>query len=268
MPEKNTRELHPSSALQVYTCGVCSAVSREIVRQWNEDHKDFQAELSMGGSVDLARKVKEGVPVDVVILADESNFSELLMPEFVDKYTVFAANSMVIAANEGYEISDEDWIEKLTAPDATFAHRDPYGDPCGYRSVMAMLLADRVQPGLSKKLMEHPGHLGMDKKVSFKDLPPYKYEFVYGSGAELSGRSFAHLPAIMNQSDESLRSEYAKVSFKCDENTEVVCTPIAHAIAMPKAALHKKEAKEFIEKYLSFDFKAAGFVEERREVTA
>ena len=259
-------ERHPDKALQVFSCGVCMNVTRKMIDKWNEAHPELPAELTPGGSVDLVRKIIAGAPCDVAVVADESNFSELLMPDYVPGYTVFAANSMVIAANEGYEINDDNWVEKMLDPDIKFAHRDPYGDPCGYRSVMAMLLADKYMPGLSDKLMNHPGHLGMVRNVPLFKLPPYQYEFTYGSGAELSGRSFARLPAIMDQSDASLADEYATVSFDCDENTRVVCTPIGHAIAIPFASKRKEAAKEFVDAYLAYDFAGDGFVERRETV--
>lgn len=261
MAEKN-----PEKALQVFSCGVCMNVTRKMIARWNEAHPELPAELTPGGSVDLVRKIIAGTPCDVVVVADESNFSELLMPEYVPGYTVFAANSMVIAANEGYEIDDDNWVEKMLDPNIKFAHRDPYGDPCGYRSVMAMMLADKYMPGLSDKLLNHPGHLGMVRNVPLNQFPPYQYEFTYGSGAELSGRSFAKLPAIMDQSDVSLKDEYATVAFDCDENTRIVCTPIGHAIAIPMASINKEAAKEFADAYLAYDFEGDGFVKRRETV--
>ena len=261
MTEKNSEQ-----ALQVFSCGVCMNVTRKMVARWNELHPELPAELTRGGSVDLVRKIRAGASCDVVIVADESNVSELLMPDYVPGYTVFAGNSIVIAANDGWEISDDDWVDKLLDPSIKFAHRDPYGDPCGYRSVMAMMLADKFRPGLSQKLLDHPGHLGMARKVPLDQLPAYQYEFTYGSGAELAGRKFARLPAVMDQSDPALADEYATVAFDCDENTRVVCTPIGHAIAIPYKSAHKEAAKEFVDAYLAYDFKGDGFVSRRKAV--
>ena len=255
-----------TAALQVFSCGVCSSVTRKMIDRWNLRHPELPARLTRGGSVDLVRQIVAGADCDVVIVADESNIAGLLLPDQVPGYAVFAGNRMVVAANPGYDIDDDNWVDRLLDPAVRFAHRDPWGDPCGYRSVMAMLLADNFRPGLSRRLLEHPGHLGMTRHVVLSELPPYQYEFTYGSGAELSGRRFARLPAVMDQSDPDLAGLYATVHFDCDERTRVVCTPISHALAIPRRSGRRDAAREFADAYLAYDFAGDGFVPRRKLV--
>jgi ABC-type molybdate transport system substrate-binding protein len=83
---------------------------------------------------------------------------------------------------------------------------------------------------------------------------------MYRSGAKMSGRNFAELPAIMDLSDPALAGEYAKVSFAVDDRNTVIATPIAHAITIPRIALHKEAAKEFAGMFLEIDKEAEGFL--------
>ena len=252
--------------LQIFTAGVAMKIVKEKVQQWNLAHPERQAEMHPGGSVDLIRKVLAGERCDVLIVADDTNIADMLMPELADGYTIFAGNSMVIMGKPGSDINSDNWKEKLLAPDATFQHKNPYGDPGGYRAVMAMLLADQVEHGLSDKLMNHPGHIGMDPTLTRETTPPHEYEFLYRSGAVSMGRPFADLPDCMNLSNPDLAETYAGVSFAVDEKNTVTGAPIAHALTIPKTALYPEEAKEFAKLFLDTDFTARGFLPRRETV--
>ena len=246
--------------LQVFTAGVAMKIVREKVQQWNLTHPERQAEMRPGGSVDLIRRVLAGERCDVLIVADDTNIADMLMPDQAEGYTIFAANSMVVMGKPGSDINSDNWKEKLLDPKATFLHRNPYGDPGGYRAVMAMLLADQVEPGLSAKLMEHPGHIGMDPDLTRETTPNCDYDFMYRSGAVSMGRPFADLPDCMNLSDPALKDVYAGVSFAVDEHNTVKGAPIAHAITIPKTAVFDEDAREFARTFLNTDFSAYGFL--------
>lgn len=211
-----------------------------------------------GGSVDLIRDCIAGEACDLLISADDAIIRSMMLPQHADGYRIWAGNKMVVA---GEDITAENWEEKLLAEDATFRHGDPYGDPGGYRAVMAMLLADAHKPGLSKRLMDHPGHIGMDRAPGpLRNRQPARYEFMYRSSAKTSGRNFAELPAVMDLSDPALAGEYARVSFAVDDTNTVTATPIAHALTIPKTALHKEAGREFAVMFLAIDKEAEGFL--------
>ena len=194
----------------------------------------------------------------MIISADDEIIRSMMLPDYADGYRIWAGNKMVIT---GEDITTENWEDKLLAEDATFKHHNPYGDPGGYRAVMAMLLADAYKPGLTNGLMNHPGHIGMDKNPGpFGNIQQAKYEFMYHSGAKMSGKNFAELPAIMDLSEPALAEEYSKVGFAVDDKNTVTATPINHALTIPKAALHKEAAKEFAKMFLEIDKEAEGFL--------
>ena len=244
--------------LNVFCAGVSMNLAKETAEQWNRLHPELSVVLTFGGSVDLIRDCIAGDPCDVLISADETIIRDMMMPEHADGCRIWAGNKMVVI---GEGISTENWEEKLLTPDATFKHHNPYGDPGGYRAVMAMLLADMYKPSLTESLMSHPGHIGMEKNTGpFGNMKETAYEFGYYSGAKASGKNFAELPEVMNLSDPGLASTYAKVSFSVDNENTVIAAPISHALTIPKTARHKVEAKEFVKMFLALDKAEAGFL--------
>lgn len=254
------------NTLQVFCAGVAMGVAKAAIQKWNLAHPELQAVLSPGGSVDLIRRAIDGERCDVLISADDGIIGSMMMPENAKGYIVFAGNKMVITANPGYEINSENWKEKLLDPKATFLHHNPYGDPGGYRAVMSMLLADTVEPGLAEKLMNHPGHYGMDKNMKRSDLPEIMYSFGYYSGPASKGAAFAELPETMDLSSDALSEEYAKVSFAVDDKNTVTATPICHGLTIPTTAKYPEAAKEFAKMFLETDFSAYGFIEKEQVV--
>jgi len=244
--------------LNIFCAGVSMKLVMGIAEKWNKLHPELPAIVTPGGSVDLVKDCISGEPCDLLISADDSIIQTMMMPEHAEGYRIWAGNKMVVT---GDDINSDNWEEKLLADDSTFKHKDPYGDPGGYRAVMAMLLADFYKPGLAKRLMNHPGHIGMEKNPGpFGNLKPAKYEFTYRSGAIMMGKTFAQLPAIMDLSDPTLAKEYIKISFKVDENNTVPATPIAHALTIPVKTRHKEAAKEFSRMFLEIDKQAQGFL--------
>jgi molybdate/tungstate transport system substrate-binding protein len=245
-----------NGTLRVFSAGVVGRLVQRTVEDWNRQNPDRPFELRMGGSVEGLRRVLGGEPFDLLISADDSLLESLQAIESIDGYRVFAGNKMVLETRPGREISSRDWREKLLAPTARFRHKNPYDDPGGYRAVMAMMLADRHEPGLSEKLLRHPGRQGPEAGRE----TPFDYHFTYYSAALAQGHSFAELPPVMNLSDPDLADIYATVEFPVDDRRTVKGAPIAHALAIPKSSGKHSSVREFAELFLSTDFTAHGFL--------
>jgi molybdate/tungstate transport system substrate-binding protein len=244
--------------LNIFCAGVSMKLIKETAEKWNVLHHELLAVVTPAGSVDLIRSCLAGEPCDVLISADDTIIRTMMIPQYADGYRIWAGNKMVVT---GEDITSENWEEKLLAPDATFKHHNPYGDPSGYRAVMAMLLADLYKPGLADRLMNHPGHIGMEKLVEpFGNQKEVKYEFTYYSSAKSLGKNFAELPVMMDLSDTALADTYEKINFSVDDWNTVCATPIAHALTIPKTATHTEAAKEFVKMFLALDKEAAGFL--------
>ena len=259
MEDRYLSELAPHR-LHVLHAGVAMGVMREAAALWNEKHPELPVSAVPGGSVNLIRDCLDGDPCDVLISADDGSLRTMMTDAQRGEVRLWAANRMVLA---GDGISTENWKEKMLDPETVFSHHDPYGDPGGYRAVMAMLLADTYEPGLTEKLMEHPGHQGMEQEKPFflKTGRRPDYEFTYYTGAKARGMDLAELPDVMNLGDPALADTYARAVFAVDEEHEVCGAPIRHGLTIPKTALHPKEAEEFAELFLSLDFSKWGFTE-------
>jgi hypothetical protein len=129
--------------LKVFSAGVAARFARQAAERYQAEYGGAEVELEFGGSTAGVKKLIAGEKYDVMILADSSNIDELLMPEYADGYFIWGGNEMVLAGND---ITSGNWKEKLLSPESVITHHDPYGDPSGYRAVMAMQLADRVEP--------------------------------------------------------------------------------------------------------------------------
>lgn len=252
--------------LQVFSAGVARSVTEETMAVWNKDHPELPAQLTVRGSVELVRRVLAGEACDVLIVADNGILDSMMLPDHAKGYVIFAGNQMVIAANKGFDINSKNWKDKLLAPDATFSHHSPYDDPGGYRSVMSMMLADHIEPGLAEKLLHHPGHYGMNPEEKKDNMPKIMYSFDYYSNAAAKGMPFAQLPEIMNLSSDSLSSKYANAKFAVDDTHTVMGTPICHALTIPKNAACRREAQAFAKRFLAQDFAARGFLARRKMV--
>lgn len=246
--------------LQIFTAGVAMKVVTATAQRWNLAHPERQAEVHTGGSIDLVRRILAGERCDVLVTADDTTIAQMLEPTYARGYITFASNKMVVSATPGNHISSADWKEKLLAPDATFYHKNPYGDPGGYRGVMTLLLANEVETGLGDALMNHPGHIGMDPALTPRTAPAHQYAIEYYSAAASRGAEFAELPDEMNLSNPALADCYAKATFAVDEANTVKGAPITHGVTIPETAMFKDEAKAFVRDFLANDFQAYHFL--------
>ncbi len=258
--------------LKVFSAGVAAHLARQAAERYRDENGETEVALEIGGSTAGVKKLIAGEKYDVMILADSSNIDALMMPEYADGYCIWGGNEMVIAGND---ITSENWKEKLLAPEAVLTHHDPYGDPSGYRAVMAMQLADRVEPGLSEKLLGHPNYKGLDKAQYVKKPGAHKgpqplkdgeYQFIYRSGAVSAGLSFAALPPEMNLGSPMYEEVYNTVSFQISEGVAVRGTAIFHALVIPGTAENRAEAEAFAKIFLANRFMMHGFTPVQRKV--
>jgi len=235
---------------------------KETVERFNIEHKDTIVSCSRGGSVDCIRRMKAGEDCDLLILADDAIIAGMMIPDWADGYYIFAGNRMVVfATSPDHPISSENWIEKLLDPNATFGHYEPSGDPGGYRAVMVCMLADAVRPGLSSKLLDHPGH----KILKSPEEAPPDYMFGYYTRVASNGVPFAQLPMEMDLSDPALNSHYSKATIDLDgDGSNIVRgSAICHALTIPFSAKNPASAMEFVDMFLEIDFEAAHFISKK-----
>lgn len=264
------------STLKVFSAGVAGKIARDAVERFKAEHEGVEVELKIGGSVAGINEYLAGEKYDVLILADNENIDELMMPEYVDGYFIWGGNEMVVI---GEGVTEENWKDVLTDPANTVKHVNPFNDPGGYRAVMAMKLADKVEPGLSEKILGNPSYKGLDRN-QYKRPPmepgkkppmppkqePGTYMIAYKSGAVARGANFATLPAVMNLGSIDHEEDYKSVSFDVDGGKTVAGNVILHAITIPKATENRELAEDFAKVFLANRFMMMGFTPVQRKV--
>lgn len=242
--------------LHIFYAGCVKPQVLATVERFERAHPDVKVQAQGGGSVDIIRRTKAGQTCDLLVSADDAILASMMLPDWAQGYRVFAGNAIVVmAAQLGYTICADNWMQTLLAKEARFGHFEPTVDPGGYRAVMACLLADGVQPGLTRKLLEHPGR----QVIPDKQSPRPPYIFMYRTFALHDGAPFAELPVEMNLEKDEMESLYRAVSFDVGE----ICVQggaIRHALTIPKLSPNKPLARAFAQEFLRSDFAGAGFV--------
>ena len=234
------------------------------------------------GSVMAVRKVTDlGKKADIVAVADYTLIPQLMIPNYTDFYVIFATNEIVIAFTDkskyANEINSSNWYEILAKQGVTFGFSDPNQDPCGYRSVMVMKLADYYYgKPIFETLVEKNTNIYANgsmviapKEIQLKtnkvvirpketDLTglvesgSLDYYFIYKSVAEQHHLRYIELPDQINLKDFKMADYYGKVSIKIGATGKIIkAKPIVYGITVPKNAPHRELAMEFLKYLLS-----------------
>ncbi|MHB8838150.1 MAG: tungstate ABC transporter substrate-binding protein WtpA [Gemmatimonadaceae bacterium] len=220
------------------------------------------------GSLETARKLTElGNIPDVIALADEEVFPQLLMPARVSWYVRFARNRMVLAytpkSRGAAEISGDNWWQVLLRDGVETGRSDPQLDPNGYRTLLVLQLAEHhyAQPGLASRLLQAMPVRNVRPKeadlVGLLQAGEFDYIWSYESMAQNLGLRFVRLPDAIDLSSPADSVSYAaarvRVRGKGADSVEFRGRPIVYALAVPVAAPHREVAERFVRYLLSPD---------------
>jgi len=225
-----------------------------------------KADLETAGSLETARKVTElGKTPDVIALADEEVFPQLLMPRFTTWYARFARNRMVIAYTDrsryADSVSEATWRDVLTRRDVQVGRADPDLDPAGYRTLLVFQLAERHynDPNLAQRLLANASRRNMRAKsaelVALLQAGEQDYAWEYESVAQAAGLRYITLPVQIDLSapDTAL---YASASVRVlggapGDTITIIGRPIRYAVSIPTAAPNHDTAQRFVAWLLS-----------------
>ena len=219
-----------------------------------------QVQQESAGSLETARKITElGKVPDIIALADEEVFPQLLMPAHVTWYARFARNRMVLAytarSRHAAEISADNWWKIVTADGVETGRSDPQLDPNGYRTLLVLQLAETLyrQPGLAARLLRAMPDRNMRPKeadlVGMLQAGEFDYIWSYESIARAQGLPFVQLPESIDLSSPADSAFYATASVKVHGKGADSVTfrgrPIVYAFAVPIQAPHREVAERF-----------------------
>ncbi len=146
--------------LVIFHAGSLAVPMEKMEKNFEQANPGIDVQREVGGSTKMARLISEvGKPADIMASADYKVIDNNLIPEHATWNIRFATNQLVLTYTEqsryADEISADNWYEILQRDDVEWGHSDPNLDPCGYRSLMVLQLAERFYgvDGLFEKLL-------------------------------------------------------------------------------------------------------------------
>jgi len=263
-------------ASRVGTPGILSVMSAaSITRPMRAVLDSFAArtgakyELEPGASLEIARRLTElrRTP-DVVLLADPEVFPQLLMPQYVRWYALFARNRIVLAytasSRGAARINGENWRTVITQPGVEVGRADPNTDPSGYRALLTMQLAERHyrDRGLFARLLAAAPERNIRPReadqVALLQTHELDYIWTYQNLAENDGLKFVKLPDEIDLGTpaDSVAYSHAETRVLGKRRGDTLTmrgAAILFALTIPVQAENRALAERFVAYLLSAD---------------
>ena len=146
----------------IFHAGSLTVPFSKMETAFEADHPNIDILREAGGSTKMARLISEvGKTTDIMASADFDVINKTLIPDHAKINIRFATNQLVLAYTENSRYADEitpdNWYDILMRDEVEWGHSDPNLDPCGYRSLMVMQLAEKYygKKGLYEKLIDN-----------------------------------------------------------------------------------------------------------------
>ena len=252
----------PAGPLVVFNAGSLAKPFHELLLAFKARNPGITPAQENSGSLEAARKLTElGKIPDLIGVADYGVIPKLLVPQQATWFASFARNSMVLvytAQSIGAgEINGQNWWRVLLRPGVRTGRSDPALDPNGYRTLMALQLAEKFyqEPGLAARLERamppkymRPKEADLTALVQAGELD---YSWSYLSIAKSAGLRYVPLPREVDLSDPKLAEWYGQARVwipgprAAGDSVEFRGEPIVYALTIPTAAPHPQTAKTF-----------------------
>ena len=245
----------------IFHAGSLSVPFKQLKNEFERMNPAVKILLEPAGSLVCARKITElKKPCDIMASADYFVINELLIPEYTNWSIRFATNEIVIAFNKksrySSEINSSNWIDILLKNDVIYSRSDPDSDPCGYRTVFTLMLAEKYynRDGLTESMVSKDKDYIRPKEVDLIALietNAIDYMFQYKSVAIQHGLNYIELPDEINLSDPSKAEIYKTVSMdvtgsKPGSKMRVTGEYINYSMTIPDNSIQKNEAIDFM----------------------
>jgi molybdate/tungstate transport system substrate-binding protein len=263
-----TNSQHNSQHLIIFHAGSLAVPFKKISEEFNIRHPDVEIIREAAGSRICARKIADlDRACDILVSADYTVIDTLLIPEYADWNIKFASNEIVIAFHENShaasQINKDNWHDILLQKDITFGRSDPNADPCGYRAVLTIKLAEKFYniPGLVDKMLAKDQRYIRPKEVdllALMETGELDYMFIYRSVAEQHKLRYILLPDEINLKKTKFRDTYKTASVRITgamPGTFITKfgEPIVYGVTIPKDAPNRELAMEFMTFLLDSD---------------
>jgi molybdate/tungstate transport system substrate-binding protein len=198
-----------SGKLIIFNAGSLTIPFAQMEKAFEAKHPAVDVLREAAGSRKCARKITDlKKPCDIMASADYTVIDQLLIPNYADWNVRFATNRLVLCYTDksryALEVNEKNWYEILARKGVVWGHSDPNLDPCGYRSLMVLQLAENYYkiPGLYDRLIANRPKENVRPKsvelVSLLQTGNMDYAWEYRSVAVQHELKFVELPDQVN----------------------------------------------------------------------
>lgn len=213
----------PSGKLIIFNAGSLSVPLEAMEKAFEAKYPQVDVVREAGGSTKMARLISDdGKPADIMASADYTVIDKTLIPAHAAVNIRFATNQLVLCYTDKSKYADEisaaNWTEILQRKDVVWGHSEPNLDPCGYRSLMVLQLAEKFykQPGLYEKLLANRPVANVRPKaaelVSLLKNGEMDYAWEYRSVAVQHGLKFLILDDHINLGNYQMDDFYKQAT--------------------------------------------------------
>lgn len=250
-----------SGKLIVFHAGSLSVPMKALADSFKIRPPGIILQTESAGSLTSIRKITDlKRDCDILASADAIMIDKMMIPEFATWNLHFAVNEMALVyqeqSNLAEEIDNSNWLEIINRKDVIIGRADPSTDPCGYRTVLTLKLAEKA--GFSSVKAENI--LAKDIKyirpkevdlLALLETNTVDYIFLYKSVALQHKLPFIELSDSINLKEPSLNDWYSTVSVEVpgnspDEKIIRQGEAMVYGITIPVTSTNPKAAETFI----------------------
>ncbi|TKB09982.1 tungstate ABC transporter substrate-binding protein WtpA [Desulforhopalus sp. IMCC35007] len=263
-------QAQPSGKLVIFHAGSLSVPFAAMEKAFEAQYPEVDVQREAGGSTKMARLISEvGKPADIMASADFVVIDKNLIPKFASWNVRFASNQLVLCYTDQSKYADEinasNWFDILQRKDVVWGHSDPNLDPCGYRSLMVLQLAENFYgvPGLNDKLLANRPEKNVRPKsvelISMLQSGHMDYAWEYLSVAVQHNLKYISLDDQINLGNFDMSPAYSKAKVTVAGNKPgTTIDRIGKSITYGITMLDQAANKEAAEAFLSYLFDAEG----------
>jgi molybdate/tungstate transport system substrate-binding protein len=255
--------------LIIFHAGSLSMPFKAVADSFIRIHPKVTILAEASGSIDAARKVTElKRDCDIVASADYTIIDNLLIPEYASENIRFASNEMAIVftAKSKYSqmIDSLNWPLILSKRDVAIGRSDPDADPCGYRTLLTISLAQSYYADSniikSLEILKTKDRRFIRPKevdlLALLDAGAVDYIFLYKSVAIQHNLKYLDLPREINMGDPAFNHLYgnATVTVRGSRPSQKMIMrgeAMVYGVTILNSAPNRAAAEAFLEFLLS-----------------
>jgi len=249
-----TKNSEEKSKLIIFHAGSLSVPFQEIAEAFMKENPNIEVVMESAGSRQCARKITDlEKECDIMASADYKVIDNLLIPEHADWNIKFASNEMALVFHE----------QILLKEDVAFGRSDPNSDPCGYRAILTIKLAEMYYQNQSfaEELLAKDNNYIRPKETDLLGLlesNAIDYIFLYRSVAEQHGLDYLLFSDSINLKNPIYADFYAKATTeitgeKPGETMIKKGEAMVYGVTIIKDSPNEENAIKFVEFLLNND---------------